>query len=525
MNLKKRLLSIAAAGALATGAVVTIGVGTAQAAFPADPGQLTLTPATGNESTGLTATLSEACPAGSQALVGYISGPGVTEAQGIIQSSRPVATSFQMSGIFKDAFVSAGLSAPTGTFTVRIACLGADFFTETGSFVQTVNFTPRAGANNATYVTVVPAAPTSTVLTQNNASGSFGDSVTFTADATDGVAGSVQFKDGAANLGSPQAVNASGVAGFTTTTLDVGTHPITAVFTPTNTAAFNPSTSNGVSHAVSAITTGLSLTGSGTSAQYAATTFTATVNPAAAGTVTFSEGANTLGTAAVNGAGVATYTSSTLAVGTHLIDAHFAPAAGSGATASDAPTYTHSVTAFAGASLDENVLVEVPAGGLTIALDDGANGQVDLGTAQINTGGDLLTAAGPMDNVKVTDTRAGDPGWIASGIVTDFVKPAAGADPADQFSGYNLGWAPSVITTSANQVGLLAGPAVTAGTQPGVGVAPVDPAVGLGASRVLATALDDAGNGTAVLAAGLSLNIPTDVTAGVYHATLTLSVI
>ena len=517
MNLNKRLLSIAAAGALSAGALVSLGAGAAQAAFPADPGQLTLTPATGNESTGLNATLSEPCPANSTGIVGYIAGPGLATEQ-IIQGNRPAATSFPVSGIFKDAFAAASLAAPSGTFTVRIACIGSDFFTEIGQFTQTVNFTPRGGANNANYVTVVPAAPTSTVLTQNNASSTFGDSVTFTADATDGVAGSVQFKDGAANLGTPQAVNATGVASFTSTTLAVGTHPVTAVFTPTNAAANSPSTSNGVSHVVNAVTTTLGLTSNGPSAQYAPATFTATVSPVVSGSVTFSEGANVLGTDAVDGSGVATFSSTSLSVGTHSVTAHFTPDAGSGALAADSTAVNHVVDAFTGVSLTENIVVAVPAGGLVMVLDDGADGQVDLGTAQINAGGDLLTASGRMDAVKVTDTRAGDPGWTASGIVTNFIKGA------DQVNGFNLGWEPNVISSSANQVGIAAGSTVAAGTEGTPSSAPVDPATGLKLSRVLAVAADNAGNGTAVLDALLNLNIPTDVPAGTYAATLTLTV-
>ena len=515
VNLNKRLLSLAAAGALSAGVLVTVTGGAAQAA---SLGQLTLTPATGTESTGLTASLGAACPAGSTGIVGYMSGPGVTEANGVLQSNRPYASSFQMSSIFKDVFAANSIAAPSGSYTVRVACIGADSFTEVGDFSQTVNFTPRGGTNNANYATVVPAAPTSTVLSQNAASGTFGDSVTFTADATDGVAGSVQFKDGGSNLGAAQSVDALGVASLTISNLSVGTHPITAVFTPTNAAAYDPSTSNGVSHVVNAISTGLALSSNGPSAQYAPATFTATVSPAVAGTVTFSEGANVLGTGTVNNAGVATFSSTSLSVGTHTVTAHFTPGAGTGALASDATPVNHVVDAFAGVSLAENVVVAVPAGGLVMVLDDGATGNVDLGTAVMNAGGDLLTASGQMDRVKVTDTRAGDPGWTASGIVTNFVKGA------DQVNGFNLGWVPNVVSSSVNQVGIAAGPTVAAGTEGTPSGTPADPATGLKVSRPLAVALDNAGNGTAVLGALLNLNIPTDVPAGTYAATLTLTV-
>jgi len=521
VNLKKRLLSIAAAGALGAGLLVSLNVGAASAA--PSLGTLTLTPATGTSSTGLSASLSAACPGDSTGLVGYMGGglpantpnPGdvnsVVDPTSVIQGNRPAAQTFSLSGTFADVFAANSVSTPRGSYTVRIACIGPDFFTETGEFTQTVNFT---GQN---YATVVPAAPTTTVLSQNNASGAFGSSVTFTADATDGVAGSVQFKDNGTNLGSAQAVNATGVATLTTSSLAVGSHPITAVFTPTNATTHDPSTSNGVTYVVTSVGTSLGLVSNGPTAQYAPATFTATVSPVVAGTVTFNEGPTVLGTSPVNGSGVATFTSTSLSVGAHSVVAHFTPAVGSGADPADSAPVSHSVTAFSGVSLSENIIVEVPAGGLVMVLDDLQDGQVDLGVAQINAGGDLLTASGAMDPVKVTDTRAGDPGWTASGIVSDFTLGA------NAFNGYNLGWAPTVLSSSVNQVGIAAGPAVTAGTEGSATSVPSDPAIGLESSRILAVAQDNAGNGTARLGAALSLNIPTDVPAGVYNATLTLT--
>jgi len=517
VNLKKRILSVAAVGAVVAGALVTVGSGAAQAA--PSLGTLAITPTSGTETTGMTGTLSASCPGTSTGQVGYISGPGIT-GEAVLDSNRSPSASFSFSNTLLDVFSGAGIANPSGTYNVRVACIGADFFTETGEFTQQLTVTPRTGSGStANYVTVVAAQNTTTVLSQNTASGNFGDSVTFTADATDGVAGSVQFKDNGVNLGSPQSVNAAGIAGFTTTSLAVGTHPITAVFTPTDTAAFNPSTSNGVSHVINSVATSLSLTSNTPTPQFSTATFTATVSPAAAGTVTFREGATTLGSAPVNGSGVATLSTSSLSVGTHSVDAHFTPGAGSGASPADAPTFTHTVTAFSGASLDETIVVSVPAGALTIVLNDGADGQVDLGTAQINAAGDLLTASGNMDVVKVTDTRAGDPGWTASGVVTDF------SNGTDAINGFNLGWVPTIVSSSVNQVGIAAGSAVTAGTEPIATSTPSDPAVGLGASRTLAVAQDNAGNGTARLGAALSLNIPTDVSAGTYQATLTLTVL
>jgi hypothetical protein len=75
-----------------------------------------------------------------------------------------------------------------------------------------------------------------------------------------GAAGTIQFKDGDTNLGAPKPVfdggglaelfatlgiPVPGLSGFAITLaiLPPGTHPLTAVFTPTNPAAYQPSTS------------------------------------------------------------------------------------------------------------------------------------------------------------------------------------------------------------------------------------------------------------------------------------------
>jgi hypothetical protein len=55
--------------------------------------------------------------------------------------------------------------------------------------------------------------------------------------------GTVQFKDGIANLGNPVIVSSDGAASGTTSTLTVGAHQLTAVFTPMDQAVFRPSTS------------------------------------------------------------------------------------------------------------------------------------------------------------------------------------------------------------------------------------------------------------------------------------------
>jgi Bacterial Ig-like domain (group 3) len=64
-------------------------------------------------------------------------------------------------------------------------------------------------------------------------------------------AGTVQFKDGTADLGSPATVS-NGTASVTTLLPTVGAHQPTAVFTPTDSTAFSTSTSQAISLTVTA---------------------------------------------------------------------------------------------------------------------------------------------------------------------------------------------------------------------------------------------------------------------------------
>lgn len=71
---------------------------------------------------------------------------------------------------------------------------------------------------------------TSTALVSSVNPSTVGQAVTFTATVTgNSPTGTVQFRDGAANLGSPVALS-GGTAAFTTSALTVGTHAITAVY-------------------------------------------------------------------------------------------------------------------------------------------------------------------------------------------------------------------------------------------------------------------------------------------------------
>jgi len=137
----------------------------------------------------------------------------------------------------------------------------------------------------------------------------------------------VTFNDGASTLGTGT-LNGSGQATFVTSTLAVGSHPITAAYGGDST--FTGSTSSTLTQTVKkAGTTTLASSLANPSVSGQAVTFTATVtakSPGAGtptGTVTFKNGPSTLGTGTLNSSGQATFTISTLAVGPHSITASY----------------------------------------------------------------------------------------------------------------------------------------------------------------------------------------------------------
>jgi hypothetical protein len=148
----------------------------------------------------------------------------------------------------------------------------------------------------------------------------------------------------------------------------------------------------------------------------------------------------------------------------------------------------------------ETVSTEVLPGALIISVE---GQEVTLPSPTLTPDARMLVTSGRLRPVRVTDTRAGDPGWTLSGQVSDF------ASGANRISAANLGWAPSVLAGS---------PAVVAGPV-------VEPGAGLSVSRTLASTPAGRGLGTADLDALLSLNVPTTTNAGIYTAVLTLTAI
>jgi sugar lactone lactonase YvrE len=148
--------------------------------------------------------------------------------------------------------------------------------------------------------------------------------------------GTVIFYDGTNALGSVT-LNGAGVASFSTSTLSVGTHVLTALYQGDNKNA--PAQSNTVNEVITQATSATMLATSGTPEPVGtAVTFTATVTDGngsvPTGTVTFTEGTTVLGTVTLNPSGVAMFTISTLAPGANPIVATYNGDSGNSTSAS-----------------------------------------------------------------------------------------------------------------------------------------------------------------------------------------------
>jgi subtilisin-like proprotein convertase family protein len=226
----------------------------------------------------------------------------------------------------------------SGQATFTTSALAEGTHPITAAYDGTAAFQPSSGL----VTQVVEKAATSTRVTSSVNPSTVGQPVTFTATVTSAgtavTTGTVDFQVDAVPAVSGVALDGSGQATFTTSSLTVGGHVVAAIYG--GTAAFG--TSEGAeTQIVDQAATATSLGSSpNPSLVGAPVTFTATVtsggNPVTTGTVTFTEGATTLaGGVAVDGSGQATLTTSALTPGSHDITATYsgtdALAASSGA--------------------------------------------------------------------------------------------------------------------------------------------------------------------------------------------------
>jgi hypothetical protein len=205
--------------------------------------------------------------------------PGVTGTVTFSNGSNPLGTAPIVGGV--------------ATITVPSLPQGVDSITASTSGDSNDN----PAVSSPTTVTVGKVATVVTLTSSVNPSAD-NQSVTFSASVHAGATGSITFLDGTTVLGTGT-VSAAGVAVFATSTLTIGSHPITASYG--GDSNYSSAISAVLVQTVSKIPTAITITES-TPAQLVngGITFTATVtasSPNATGTVTFMDGSVVLGTA------------------------------------------------------------------------------------------------------------------------------------------------------------------------------------------------------------------------------------
>jgi hypothetical protein len=220
------------------------------------------------------------------------------------------------------ALAASNQAVSAASFTTASLALGAHSIAAIYSG-DSKNAQVAAQVPVAHQVVEAPPGGTSTLLSGATSS-DVGSLATFTAlVAGDSPTGSVQFKDGANNLGDAVPL-VGGVATLRVSTLALGAHAISAAYSGNGTNA--PSTSNTLTHTVyAALTTQVSLSSSAnpsTSAQALTLIATVTGDTLPTGTVTFRDGGGVLAQVSLAN-GTASYPVNGLEPGTHLLVAEY----------------------------------------------------------------------------------------------------------------------------------------------------------------------------------------------------------
>ncbi|MEI7619454.1 MAG: Ig-like domain repeat protein [Actinomycetota bacterium] len=216
-----------------------------------------------------------------------------------------------------------------------------------GDSVVTAEYLPtgRFAGSSATLTQTVTAIRTSIGVESSRATSNFGQSVSLTATVRNagGTAtvptGSVQFTItnpvGAATVATV-ALNGGGVAVYTSTSMSIGVHTVTALYQPTGSFAPSSATLTQTVIAPPIPVTVASVVSNRTASVFGqAVSLTSTVRALVANsgvptgsvqfTITNSRGVNTVVSVALNNAGQAVYTTSALSVGIHSVVALYVP--------------------------------------------------------------------------------------------------------------------------------------------------------------------------------------------------------
>ena len=334
--------------------------------------------------------------------------------------------------------------AGVATFTTSSLSLGSHpIITNTGG---DSNFNGSTGTLTGTNQVVNKDNSATTVTSSANPS-VLGQSVTFTATVsavapgTGTPSGTVTFLDNGSPVGSGS-LNGSGVATFSTSSLSLGSHPITTSYGGDSNFNGSTGTLTGTNQVVNKANPSVAVTSSLNPSVFGqSVTLTATVTAAApgsgtpTGTVTFLDGGVSIGTGTLS-SGVATLAISSLTVGNHTISATYGGDGsfntGSGSLtgnpqvvnkADTSSTQTSSLNpSVFGQSVTFTVTVSAVAPGSgtptgTVTFKDGGS---SIGTGTLSGGvATFTTSSLPSGNHTITASYGGDGNFnTSSGALT-----------------------------------------------------------------------------------------------------------
>jgi hypothetical protein len=321
--------------------------------------------------------------------------------------------------------------------------------------------------------------------------------------------------------------------------LAAGSHSLSAVFTPTDLTSFGASTgtfSATVNPAATPTATTLAVSGGYLSAG-SPTTLTSSVTgpgttPNGAGTVAFFDnGAVTAIPGTVTPGPTGTYVLDLpggLPAGPHSVVAKFQPTDVTQFRVSQSAPQPFTTAAAAGSPCAEpgaqctavsNIKATVPTGTLVIATPYTPASPLDLGTLALSTDSTKFSGSANFNNIKVTDTRAGNLPWTAKALSSALSD--GGSNPNSVINAQNVGLTgltsvPGTGFTGA--VTTVANPAANA-------VAPLDPgSLGLGGAAAHTIATADHGLGTVTINGTLTLIAPSSTEPGLFTGTITFTV-
>ncbi len=322
--------------------------------------------------------------------------------------------------------------------------------------------------------TAEPVNGTTTTLASNPDPSGFGQNVTFTVTVTTGpgtgsLTGTVSLADtfggNTTTLASGLALNASGVATFSISTLGVGQHSIVASYGG-DTTHFASSSAPALIQTVLEGTATSVTSSANPSAVGQSVTFTATVTTSGGGgvtpdgTVTFMDGTTALNTQVIDAIGVAAYSTAALANGVHQITAVY-----NGDSAKEIQGSTSAV-------LSQDVAAPTTTT-LTSSLNPSNYGNAVTFTATVPSGATAVPTGTVnfLDNgVQVgTGTLAGNPG-VATFTISALVvgtHSITASYPGDSFNGPSSSPPVSQVVNQAQT-----STSVTAAPSPGIAGAP-----------------------------------------------------